>query len=266
MKGFESNQTTKTWDELYYREPLSLQFYDMAISQVLKLLKANSGDKVLDAGCGAGVHAIRAASHGCFVDALDFSTAALDDARSRAIDAGMIDRIELIQEDLTKLSFANESYDKIFSWGVLIHIPEIEKALEELARVLAMGGRLALYISNHTALQLIPKKIRRRLHVEKTKMERLTLGYGMRVELNGEAIWVWLNDVPAIVRHLEKRGLHLVARQPGEFSDLHLRFSGLPRRLALYLNNFWFRYHLPSRLAQMNLLVFEKQPIPFSAN
>lgn len=259
MKGFDNNQTTKTWDELYYSDPLSLQFYDMSISRVLSLLNTKPGDKVLDAGCGAGVHAIRVAKLGCHVDAIDFSTAALDDARSRAIDAGLADDIAFSQEDLTQLSFASDSYDNIFSWGVLIHIPEIEKALDELARILAVGGRLALYVSNHTALQLIPKRMRRRFGIQKSEMQRLPFGYAIRVELHGEPIWVWFNDVPAIVRHLEKRGLKLVTRQPGEFSDFHLRFSGIRKRLLLRLNNFWFRNKLPASWAQMNLIVFEKK-------
>lgn len=258
VKGFEHPETTKTWDALYYKEPLAVDYYDEAIRRTLDLLGASAGDKVLDAGCGAGVHAIRAARRGCQVDALDFSPAALEDAKARARQAGVGDRITFFQEDLTKLSFGDCSYDRIFSWGVLIHIPEMAKAMDELARILADGGKLALYVTNSQALQFARRRAEHGVIRRRAKWRRLPLGYATEAELHGEQIWVWLNDTAAIERHLAKHGLRLIARQAGEFSDFHLRFSGILGRLCWRMNNFWFRRRLPARLALMNLLVFEK--------
>jgi len=262
MNGFDHSATTKTWDELYYNDPLAIRFYDDAIGRVLEFLQATPGDRLLDAGCGAGVHAIRAARQGCLVDAIDFSRAALDDAEARAQSAGVLDQIRFLEEDLTKLSFGDGSYDKIFSWGVLIHIPEIERALDELARVLAVGGRLVLYVSNSTAMQLIPRRVRRWFASGRSDTQRLPFGFATRVDLHGEQIWVWFNDVAAIVSHLDSRGLTLLAREAGEFSDQFLRFSGPLRRVLLRINNLWFRFRLAPALAQNNLLVFEKRRPP----
>lgn len=259
MEGFAHSATTRTWDDLYYDDPLAIRFYDDAIRRVLELLQAAPGDRLLDAGCGAGVHAIRAARQGCLVDAIDFSRAALQDGESRARSAGVLDRIRFLEEDLTRLSFGDGAYDRIFSWGVLIHIPEIERALDELARVLAFGGRLALYVSNSTAVQLVPRRVRRWIAPGRSDTRRLPFGFATRVDLHGEQIWVWFNDVAAIVRHLDSRGLTLLAREPGEFSDQYLRFSGLLRRVLRQVNNLSLRLRLAPALAQNNLLVFEKR-------
>lgn len=258
MKGFDHPEVTKTWDALYYKEPLAIHYYDEAIRTMLELLDTSAGDKVLDAGCGSGVHAIRAAKRGCRVDAIDFSQAALEDAKLRSREAGVQDRITFFQEDLTKLSFADSAYEKIFSWGVLIHIREIEKALDELSRVLAEGGRLALYVCTSTALQFAPRRMQSWLSPQRAKWSRLPFGYATKFDLYGEQIWLWHFDIQAIERHVEKHGLRLIARQSGEFSDFHLRFSGILGRLCWRFNNFWFRYRMLPRLAQMNLLVFEK--------
>jgi cyclopropane fatty-acyl-phospholipid synthase-like methyltransferase len=87
MKGFEHPETTKIWDELYYREPYAIRYYDQAFRRTLQFLQARPGDTLLDAGCGGGVYAIRAALFGCRVDAIDISSAALENARSQALAA-----------------------------------------------------------------------------------------------------------------------------------------------------------------------------------
>lgn len=260
MNGFAHPDTTATWDALYYSDPLALRFYDAAIKAVVDELRPQPGDRVLDAGCGAGVHAIRAARAGCEVDAIDFSRAALDDAAARARRAGVDAQIRFSFGDLTRLDIPDASYRRIFSWGVLIHIPEIEKALDELVRILAGGGRLALYVSNAAALQPRAMRTLRSLTGRSSSLERLPMGYGTRVQFHGESIWVWYNDIDAMVRYLRERGLTLVSRRPGEFSDVHLRFTGGVRRGFLRWNNMWFERGLPARHAQMNLLVFEKTP------
>lgn len=45
-------------------------------------------------------------------------------------------------EDMTQLSFEDESFDAVISLDVLEHIPDFQKAFREAARVLAPGGKL----------------------------------------------------------------------------------------------------------------------------
>src|SRR5207249_2919050 len=84
--------------------------------------------------------------------AIDISTAMLSEARRRAQTANVADKIQFHKKDLTNLDFADNSFRYVFSWGVVIHIRDAEQALDELTRILAPGGKLALYITNKSAV------------------------------------------------------------------------------------------------------------------
>jgi len=227
--------------------------------QRLQYLEAKADDRVLDAGCGPGEHAIRAARAGHRVLAIDFSTAVLDEARRRAQRAGLADRIEFERGDLTALRFADASFDRVFSWGVIIHIPEIERALSELARILSPGGKLALYVTNRRAWDyalldaLGPLRRRRTPPLQKTP-----LGEGCWYDTPKGRLWVWRIDVEGLTRHMAQRGLTRTHLLPGTFTELHVRLHGAMRAPLLWINDAWHALHGPARPCVANLLIFEK--------
>jgi len=55
--------------------------------------------------------------------------------------------VDLHEADATRLPFADNSMDCVYSFGVLHHIPEIEQVMREIHRVLKPGGTvmIALY-------------------------------------------------------------------------------------------------------------------------
>jgi SAM-dependent methyltransferase len=106
-------------------------------------------DKILlDAGCGSGLSALE-----FFGDRLnsvryigtDISEAA-DVAAKRFGERGV--RGEFVQSDLTKLPFAEESIDAIFSEGVLHHTDSTRNALTSVTRLLKTDGRIMFYVYN----------------------------------------------------------------------------------------------------------------------
>ncbi|MEC9374389.1 MAG: class I SAM-dependent methyltransferase [Planctomycetota bacterium] len=255
---FETSDTFKSWDDDYY-PPVALRFYDRAIPRMLDLLGAKEGDLVLDAGCGPGVHSIRAAKHGMRMKAIDISEWVLDEARRRAAAAGVEDRIDFQQADLTNLPFESESFDKIFSWGVVIHIPALDKALDELCRILKPGGRLALYVTNKTALDhKLESAARFVLRKPHHGMERLTLGDGCWYRMHDEDLWVWRVDAKGVRERLEYQGLKFVKREAGEFTEIQRRLKGGARNALLHVNNLYYNLRLPAWAATAQLLVFEK--------
>jgi SAM-dependent methyltransferase len=256
-KVFEDAATVKAWDENYYH-PIAERYYDQAVANMLRLLGAGPGSEVLDAGCGPGVHSIRAARAGCTVMAIDISQTMLNEARERATIAGVASNISFQQADLTKLTLADASYSHVFSWGVIIHIHEADKALDELARVLKPGGRLGLYLTNSRALDHKLERLLRRVLRKPAPDQSLPLGVGRWYQMHGHQLWVWQFDVDALTRAMQQRGLKPVARVVGEFSEIQRRLEGPIRTALLHLNTVIFRLGIGQRLAVANLLVFEK--------
>ena len=91
--------------------------------------------RVLEVGCGEGEFAQRLVSElGAQVVAVDQSARMVELARERSVDA----RVGDVQE----LPFDDGSFDAAIAAWMLYHVPQLDRALSELARVLRAGGRL----------------------------------------------------------------------------------------------------------------------------
>ena len=99
------------------------------------------GKKILDAGCGNGRFAYYAAKYGAEVWAIDLGPA-IEVARHNTKEEG----VEVIQADLHNPPFAPESFDFIYSIGVLHHLPDPEQAFHNLLRYLKPGGDIQIYL------------------------------------------------------------------------------------------------------------------------
>jgi len=255
---FEQPATLESWDNDYYH-PLAEQYYDEAIVTMLKLMEVKVGATVLDAGCGPGVHSVRVAREGHRVCAIDISQTMLDEAKSRVSRSGLASQVEFRQEDLTKLSFPDASFGYVFSWGVIIHIRSVERALDELCRIVQPGGRLALYVTNNSSwdgrLEALARIVLRKREMGR---EEHKLGSGIWYEMHGEKLWVWRFNIPELISQLEDRGMHFRHRVIGEFSEIQRRVRGPFRKALLRLNNRLYRLKFPPGPAVANLLVFEK--------
>jgi SAM-dependent methyltransferase len=96
---------------------------------------------VLDVGCGMGRYAEVITRWGAHVVGIDLSRAVEAAARN------LSDRdATIIQADVFKLPFAPESFDMIYSLGVLHHTPDCEKAFKRLPGLLKPGGRIAIWL------------------------------------------------------------------------------------------------------------------------
>jgi ubiquinone/menaquinone biosynthesis C-methylase UbiE len=255
---FEQESTVEKWDTDYYH-PIALWLYDQAILDMLRLMDVCDNANIMDAGCGPGNHSIRIAKTGNKVYAIDISDSMLHHARQRVEKACVLDSVEFNKQDLTQLDCQDASFNYVFSWGVIIHIPEPENALNELARIIKPGGKLSLYLTNRAALDHKIKLFARYiLRKPPTNTQKFPLGDRTWYEDDYGKLCVWLFDADAIIEYMRNKGFRLLARRIGEFSELQRHFGGLFRRSLLHANNLAYKLHLPPNLATGNLFVFEK--------
>ena len=101
------------------------------------------GARVLDCAAGTGEFSLAAAERAASVLCTDQSQPMLDRARKKAAKRGLTN-IRFAQRDVTALSDPDSSFDAVIAANVLHLLPEPERAVRELWRVTAPGGRLIL--------------------------------------------------------------------------------------------------------------------------
>ena len=99
------------------------------------------GKLVLDVGCGMGRFAEVATRWGARVVGIDLSAAAEVAAQNLASR-----EFVALQADVFALPFAAESFDVIYSMGVLHHTPDCEAAVKTLGKYLKPGGVLSVWL------------------------------------------------------------------------------------------------------------------------
>lgn len=114
--------------------------YDKQINDIIRFVNPN--DKViLDAGVGKGRLAIPLALWGAQkVIGIDISPKMLRITKKRAKKARVIDKIILELGDIEHLSYRNETFDVVCCLETLVHLPNPQKAMNELARVVKYAG------------------------------------------------------------------------------------------------------------------------------
>jgi ubiquinone/menaquinone biosynthesis C-methylase UbiE len=253
----------KLWERSHLTKE-SEPFYRLAYSYILSRLQPSTLEPILDAGCGPCFHAIHLAQRGYRIQGVDFSEAVLENARTNLKKARLVERVQIQQGDLTALSFADESFRVVWCWGVLMHIPEIEKAIAELSRITKIGGHVVLSVVNSHSLQAM-------ITMVKTK-----LGFGQFPQLQhfsctapGYEYWTKNEAGIHLTRHnhirwtiaeFQKHGLRVDTHVAGQFTEHFLKFPpGHLRKMIHGWNNFWFQRIRFPFLAFGNILILEKK-------
>jgi len=109
-----------------------------------------AGSRVLEAGCGVGAQTVELArrSPGAAITAVDLSAESLAAAERRVREAGL-SGVRFQQADLLDLPFAEASFDHVFLCFVLEHLPDPQRALRRLARVVRPGGTVTAIEGDH---------------------------------------------------------------------------------------------------------------------
>lgn len=108
-------------------------------------INTRSGD-VLEVGVGTGL-SLDAYGPGLRVTGMDYSAEMLRKARARVARQRLSHVVGLREMDARELDFPDASFDTVAAMHVLSVVPEPERVMAEIARVLRPGGQVV--ITNH---------------------------------------------------------------------------------------------------------------------
>jgi SAM-dependent methyltransferase len=128
---------------------------------LLELARVTTGDRVLDLACGAGDPALATAGRvgpAGMVIATDISPDMLAFAALRAAAAGL-DNVEIHEMDAEAIDLPDASVDVVLCRLGLMFLPDLDRALTGVHRVLVPGGRFATAIPWRPAGHAVPHLI-----------------------------------------------------------------------------------------------------------
>lgn len=127
------NASACLYDERYEEEQ------SLKISFIMKKVRPNAGDAVIDVGCGTGALLGKLDASGLHVG-LDASVKMLEEARRKGVTA------ELVLGDAQALPFKEGCFDRAYSVSVFQLLDDSGAAASEMMRVLKVGGSFAVSV------------------------------------------------------------------------------------------------------------------------
>jgi ubiquinone/menaquinone biosynthesis C-methylase UbiE len=123
--------------------------YQSHIPQLLAQIDLQ-GKRTLEIGTGVGTDARKIVELGGIYTGINVDAGSVDMTAKALSVFSVPGEVKLCSA--TDMSFENESFDVVYSFGVLHHIPEVEKAVAEIQRVLKPGGKLFVMLYNKSSI------------------------------------------------------------------------------------------------------------------
>lgn len=121
--------------ERYRLEPYILDFANFEHAK---------GKKILEIGVGLGADHQKFAENGADLSGCDLTERAVENTQRRLELFGLSSKVQV--DDAENLSYANNSFDMVYSWGVIHHSPKTARCAAQIYRVLKPGGSAKVMI------------------------------------------------------------------------------------------------------------------------
>ena len=157
MKKSYNDQIQERVVSMYERHPFpsySDKFRKASEEMFLKMRllgltrEEHSGKNILDCGCGTGEFTSWYASHGNQVTAIDLSKPSIEQARAYAKSYGLDDKINFVHKSVLEMDFPDNSFDIVYSYGVLHHTADPYRGFRNMIRVCKPGGVVIVSVYN----------------------------------------------------------------------------------------------------------------------
>ncbi len=198
---------------------------------MMKMTDLKKTDVVLDLGCGEGTLTLSLAKSVKKAVGVDTHSRSIEDARFKSLELKKKVNAEFYCERIEKLNLPTGSFDKVFSFSVIEHIPNYEEVFHELYRLLAEGGELIISVDSFSNFDQELLKIHKHIFfVEKyftsNELKDLLLGLGFKtVEIK-----------PIFKSSFAKKWFTRVMKDPAESFGFH-------KRIYSFLLYYVIRYH-----------------------
>lgn len=190
------------------------EYFDILLNYRLSLVREHAGNAVvLDLCCATGEHLMEMAPVVKRGVGLDFSAPFVERARKTKEARGIVN-VEFVEGNARHLPFEDRSFDLVYCFSSLYHIPKVDEVIAEIARVLRPSGVCILEMGNRWSLN--------------------TLVCNASPELATPCH----HSVPEMRRMIRNAGL--VIRRQRAFQILPY-WGTRPRWLGLFLRGFWKR-------------------------
>jgi len=256
-KTYEQSSIHDGWESVYRGNPRQDRLNDALMDRIVAEVGAPPDGLFLDAGCGVGDQAIRIAKRGYRCMGVDISSTILADARRRVDELHLDDRVSFSCQGLEDLGF-DAVFDAVHCRGVLMHIPDWERALASLCRAVKPGGALVIVETNTQGLELALVKLVRTVQHRKSEMRETPGGVEFWSTHNDEPFVVRVTRQSRIVELMRDNGVRAERRLPTEFIDPHRFGGGFLRNTMIQVNRLYLGLGLPARFTSSNLVIGRK--------
>jgi ubiquinone/menaquinone biosynthesis C-methylase UbiE len=132
----------------YFEEIETFRYRDQPCIHAFAQFTRYHGRRVVEVGFGAGTDFIQWLRAGAIATGIDLTPEALDNLTHRIQVYGLPAPESIRVGDAENLPFEANSFDLGYSFGVLHHTPDTEKAIAELVRVVRPGGEIKIMLYN----------------------------------------------------------------------------------------------------------------------
>ncbi len=217
----ETERFSREWFEKVEHHRYQLEPFIHSVAQFTR----HHGKKLLEVGVGAGTDHLQWARAGLDCYGVDLTDEAIGTTRHRLEIYGLHSNLQRV--DAETLPFENNSFDMVYSWGVIHHSEYPDKIIAEIHRVLKKGGTFIGMMYGRYSLFTL----------------KVWYSYALR---QGKP---WRSFANVIWNHMESIGTkaYTVPELKSLFSAFS-EFEGTPITTPAELNNLpkWIRRFIPS--------------------